>query len=64
LVSAHTVTDVQSIPVAFRMFDVHSAAILPKLDFYRRILCEANFVRSRLIENELARDIGRTFAQL
>jgi hypothetical protein len=46
------------------MFDVHSAAILPKLDLYRRILCEADFVRSRLIENELGRDIGRTFAQL
>ena len=46
------------------MFDVHSAAILPKLDFYRRILCEANFVRSRLIENELDRNIGRTFALL
>jgi hypothetical protein len=38
------------------MFDVHTAAILPKLDFYRRLLCEANFVRSRLIENEIARD--------
>jgi hypothetical protein len=46
------------------MFDVHSAAILPKLDLYRRILCEANFVRSRLIANELDRNIGHTFALL
>jgi hypothetical protein len=53
-----------SIPVAFRMFDVHSAAILTKLDFYRCVQCESNFVRSRLIKNEKIRDIGRTFALL